>query len=92
MKELIEYVTRQLVDKPDQVRVNEISGEQTVVLELYVGDGDMGKVIGRNGQTANSLRTILAATSKKHGKRSVLAIVDTNGTVKNHTTKNRIGL
>ena len=80
MKEFLEYVIKQLVDKPDQVRVDEIYGEHTVIYELRVGDEDMGKVIGRNGQTANSPRTILAATSAKHGKRSVLEIVETNGT------------
>jgi predicted RNA-binding protein YlqC (UPF0109 family) len=76
MKEFIEYVVRHLVDRPDDVQINEITGEHTVVLELRVGDGDMGKVIGRSGQTARSLRTITAAAAAKQGKRSVLEILE----------------
>jgi len=76
MKEFIEYLIKHLVDKPDEVRVNEIAGDRTVVLELRVGDGDMGKVIGRSGQTAKSLRTILMAVAAKQGKRSVLEILE----------------
>jgi len=76
MKEFIEFIVKHLVDRPDEVRVNEIDGERTVVFELRVGDGDMGKVIGRRGQTAKSLRTLLAAASAKMGKRSVLEILE----------------
>lgn len=76
MKEFIEFVVKHLVDNPDEVKVNEIGGERTVVLELRVGDGDMGKVIGRHGQTAKSLRTVLAAASAKNGKRAVLEILE----------------
>lgn len=76
MKEFIEFVVKHLVDNPDEVKVNEIDGERTVVLELRVGDGDMGKVIGRHGQTAKSLRTVLAAASAKNGKRAVLEILE----------------
>jgi predicted RNA-binding protein YlqC (UPF0109 family) len=78
MKEFLEYMIKQLVDKPDEVQVNEIAGERTVIFELRVGEGDMGKVIGRRGQTAGSLRTLLAAIAAKQGKRSVLEIVDIN--------------
>ena len=76
MKEFIEYVVKQLVDKPDEVQVNQISGDRTIVLELRVGEGDMGKVIGRNGNTAKSLRTLLSAASAKQGKRTVLEILE----------------
>ncbi len=76
MKEFIEFVVKHLVDSPDEVKVNEIDGERTVVLELRVGEGDMGKVIGRHGQTAKSLRTLLAAASAKNGKRAVLEILE----------------
>ncbi len=76
MKEFVEYVVKHLVDRPDDVKVNEIDGERTVVFELRVGEGDMGKVIGRRGQTAKSLRTILAAASAKNGKRAVLEILE----------------
>ena len=76
MKEFVEFMVKHLVDKPDEVHVNEITGERTVVFELRVGSGDMGKVIGRRGQTAKSLRTLLAAASAKMGKRSVLEILE----------------
>ena len=76
MKELLEFIIKHLVDKPDEVQVNEIAGERTVVFELRVGEGDMGKVIGRGGQTARSLRTLLAAVAAKQGKRSVLEILE----------------
>lgn len=76
MKDFIEFIVKHLVDNPDQVHVNEIDGERTVVFELRVGPGDMGKVIGRRGQTAKSLRTLLAAASAKMGKRSVLEILE----------------
>ncbi len=76
MKEFIEFVIKHLVDKPDEVQVNEIAGERTVVFELRVGEGDMGKVIGRHGQTARSLRILLTAAAAKQGKRSVLEILE----------------
>ncbi len=76
MKEFIEFIIKQLVDKPDEVEVIEIAGERTVIFELRVGDGDMGKVIGRRGQTARALRTLLMAASAKQGKRSVLEILE----------------
>jgi len=76
MKEFIEFIIKHLVDKPDEVQVNEIAGKQTVVCELRVGEGDMGKVIRRGGQTARSLRTLLAAVAAKQGKRSVLEILE----------------
>lgn len=76
MKEFILFIVKHLVDKPDAVKVNEIDGERTVVYELRVGDGDMGKVIGKRGQTAKSIRTLLAAASAKTGKRAVLEILE----------------
>ena len=76
MKEVIEFLVRHLVDKPDEVRVNEVTGGHTIIFELHVGDGDIGKVIGKHGQTAQSLRTILSAVSAKNGQRSFLEIMD----------------
>jgi predicted RNA-binding protein YlqC (UPF0109 family) len=76
MKEFIEFIVRHLVDQPDLVKVNAIDGERTVVFELRVGPGDMGKVIGRRGQNARSLRILLGAASAKLGKRSVLEILE----------------
>lgn len=76
LKDLIEYVSKQLVDIPDQVEVNEILGEQTTVIELKVDKTDLGKVIGKQGRTARALRTILNAASTKLKKRSVLEIIE----------------
>lgn len=76
MKEFIELIVKNLVDDPDAVKVTEISGERTVVYELRVADGELGKVIGKHGQTAKSIRTLVAAASAKHGKRSVLEILE----------------
>ena len=76
MKEFILFIVKHLVDKPDEVHVNEVDGEQTIVFELRVGQGDMGKVIGKHGQTAKSLRTLLAAASAKQGKRAMLEILE----------------
>lgn len=76
LKTLIEFVSKALVDMPDQVVVNEIEGEQTTVLELKVDKSDLGKVIGKQGRTARALRTILNAASTKLRKRSVLEIIE----------------
>ena len=63
MKTLIEYIAKSLVDKPEEVEVKELEGEQTSVLELKVAKEDLGKVIGRQGRTARAMRTILGAAS-----------------------------
>ena len=76
MKEFLEFMVKHLVDKPNEVMVNEIDGERTVVYELRVGQGDMGKVIGKHGKTAKSIRTLLAAAAAKAGKRAVLEILE----------------
>jgi len=76
MKEFVEYIVKKLVDRPDEVSINEIQGEKTIVLELRVGDGELGKVIGKNGRIAQSIRTLLTATSAKSNKRVVLEILE----------------
>lgn len=76
LKNLIENITKALVDMPDQVEVREVEGEQTTVLELKVDKSDLGKVIGKQGRTAKALRTILTAASTKLRKRSVLEIIE----------------
>lgn len=76
LKDLIEYMAKALVDFPDQVQVTEIVGEQTTVIELKVSKEDLGKVIGKQGRTARSIRTILNAASTKLRKRSVLEIIE----------------
>ena len=76
MRAVIETVVRALVDKPDSVRVTENDRRGTVVLELKTAPSDMGKIIGRQGRTAAALRTLLAVTAEKHGKRAQLDIRD----------------
>ena len=76
MKEFLEFIIKHLVDKPNEVQINEVDGERTVVYELRVGQGDMGKVIGKHGKTAKSIRTLLTAASAKAGKRAVLEILE----------------
>jgi hypothetical protein len=76
MKEFVEFIAKHLVDNPEAVNVIEVEGEKTTVYELRVGDGDLGKVIGRKGQTAKSIRTLLSAISAKRGKRAVLEILE----------------
>jgi predicted RNA-binding protein YlqC (UPF0109 family) len=76
MKELIEKMAKALVDKPDEVAVNEIDGEKTTVYELKVASSDLGKVIGKQGKTARAMRTILSASGTKIGKRCVLEILE----------------
>jgi len=76
MKELIELIAKSLVDSPDEVKVREIEGDQTTVLELRVAEGDLGKVIGRQGRTARAIRTILGASGMKLKKRFVLEILE----------------
>lgn len=69
-------MAKSLVDNPNDVEVSEIAGEQTTVVELKVSKDDLGKVIGKQGRTARSMRTILNAASTKLNKRSVLEIVE----------------
>ena len=76
MKELIGYIAKALVDKPEEVIVTEIEGEQTSVIELKVAKEDLGKVIGKQGRTARAMRTILSAASTKINKRSDLEIIE----------------
>ena len=76
MKELIEMVAKALVDKPEDVDVIEVEGEQTTVIELKVAKEDLGKVIGKQGRTARAMRTILGAASAKVRKHCVLEILE----------------
>ena len=76
MKELIEQIAKALVDSPDDVSVQAVEGEQTTVLELRVAQSDLGKVIGKQGRTARSIRTILSAAGMKLKKRFTLEILE----------------
>jgi len=76
VKEFIEYIAKRLVDHPDSVAVTEVEGEKTTVYELRVYVDDLGKVIGRKGQTAKAIRTLITAISAKQGKRALLEILE----------------
>ena len=76
LKELVEFISRALVDSPDDVEVAEIAGEQTIVLELKVAKDDVGKVIGKQGRTVKAMRSILNAASSKLKKRADLEIIE----------------
>lgn len=76
MKSMVTYIAQSLVDKPEQVSVSEVEGNQTTVLELSVAKEDLGKIIGKQGRTAQALRTILNAISAKTKKRAVLEIIE----------------
>lgn len=76
MKELVEFIVKSLVDNPDKVMLEEVEGEKTTVIELRVDPADLGKVIGKQGRTARSIRTILNAAGIKRGKRVVLEILE----------------
>jgi len=76
MKELVEIVCRALVDNPDDVKVTQIDGEQTSILELRTHPSDLGKVIGKKGRTAHAIRTILAAAGMKERRRFNLEIME----------------
>ena len=77
MKELLTEMIKAIVDKPDEVDINLLESENTNIFELRLGDGDVGKVIGKKGKNVMALRTILsAATAKAGGKRSILEIIE----------------
>jgi predicted RNA-binding protein YlqC (UPF0109 family) len=76
MKQLIEDIAKALVDIPEEVSVSEIAGEQVTVLELKVAASDLGKVIGKQGRTARSIRTILGAAGMKLNRRFTLEILE----------------
>jgi uncharacterized protein len=76
MQELVVHLAKALVDETDAVNVTQVEGERTTVIELRVAQGDLGKVIGKQGRTARAIRTILNAHATKMRKRAVLEIVE----------------
>jgi predicted RNA-binding protein YlqC (UPF0109 family) len=76
LRAVVEVVARALVDHPESVRVTEVERRGMTVLELTTAPGDMGKIIGRQGRTAAALRTLVAVTAERHGKRAQLDIRD----------------
>lgn len=75
MKELLETIVKALVDNPEDISVNEIEGEKSLILELKVADDDMGKVIGKQGRIAKAIRTVMKAAAVKENKRVVVEII-----------------
>jgi len=76
MRALIDQIAKALVDEPDHVSVNQVDGEQAVVLELKVAPNDLGKVIGKQGRTARAMRTVLGAAGMRFHKRFTLEILE----------------
>ena len=76
LKDLVEFIVKKLVDRPESVNVSEVSGEQSIIIELRVASEDLGKVIGKEGRIARSIRTLVHAAATKDGKRAVLEILE----------------
>ena len=76
MREFLEYIVKNLVDNPNDVKVNEVGGSQTTILELSLNKDDTGKVIGRGGRTIQSLRTLLSSIASRHSTRVKLEIIE----------------
>ena len=74
--ELIKLIASSLVDKPDQVEIQEVSGDSTTVYELRVAQEDLGKIIGKQGKTAKAIRVLLGAAAAKEKRRAVLEIIE----------------
>ena len=75
MKELVEFMAKSLVDNPDAVIVDEVNGEQSIVLKLTVAPEDMGKIIGKQGRIAKAIRTVIKAVAVKQNKRVIVEII-----------------
>jgi len=75
VKELVETIAKSLVDNPEKVQVNEVNGDQSVIIELRVAPEDMGKVIGKQGRIAKAIRTVVKAAAIKENKRVVVEII-----------------
>ena len=76
MKEFVEYIVKNLVDNPDKVRINEIGGTNTIILELSAEKSDIGKIIGKKGKTINAIRTLLMSVASRNGLRVNLEILE----------------
>lgn len=76
MKEFVAYIVKNLVDHPDKVRINEVGGTQTLIIELAVEKSDIGKIIGKQGKTINAIRTLLMSVASRNGIRVSLEIIE----------------
>ncbi len=75
LKGVLETIAKHIVDNPDEVKVNEVEGAKSVILELSVADEDMGKVIGKRGRIAKAIRTVIKAAATKEGKKVIVEII-----------------
>jgi uncharacterized protein len=75
VRDLVEIIAKALVDNPEAVQVNEVQGEQSIIVELKVAPEDMGKVIGKQGRIAKAMRTVVKAAATKENKRVVVEII-----------------
>ncbi len=76
MREMVEYIVKQIVDSPEEVKVQEIKAEKVILLEISVAKEDMGKVIGKGGRVANAIRTLVGAAAAKLKKRVMVEILE----------------
>jgi predicted RNA-binding protein YlqC (UPF0109 family) len=76
VRELVEYLTRALVEHPDEVQVDEVGSDDDIVLEIRVAEGDLGRVIGRSGRVANAIRTVAKAAGARDGRRVMVEILE----------------
>jgi predicted RNA-binding protein YlqC (UPF0109 family) len=81
MKEFVAYIVKNLVDHPEMVKINEIGGTQTLIIELSVEKSDIGKIIGKKGKTINAIRTLLMSVASRNGIRVNLEILEESGAV-----------
>ena len=81
MKEFVEYIVKNLVDHPEQVKIKEIGGSQTLIVELSVEKSDIGKIIGKKGKTINAIRTLLMSVASRNGIRVNLEIIEDSSKV-----------
>jgi len=79
MKEFVEYIVKNLVDYPDKVKINEVGGTHTLIIELAVEKSDIGKIIGKKGKTINAIRTLLMSVASRNGLRVNLEIIEDEG-------------
>tara|TARA_B100000989_G_C19285330_1_gene362034 strand:- start:269 stop:532 length:264 start_codon:yes stop_codon:yes gene_type:complete len=79
MKEFVEYIVKNLVDNPEEVKINEVGGTHTLIIELSVEKSDIGKIIGKKGKTINAIRTLLMSVASRNGLRVNLEILEEDG-------------
>lgn len=76
MRDLVEFIAKSLVDRPEEVQVSQVEGEKSLIIELRVADEDMGKIIGKQGRIARAIRTVVKAAATKEGKMVHVEIID----------------